>query len=262
MELVGRLAVVTGGAEGIGAAIVRGLVADGADVVAVDVKPVDEAALREARVVETQRIGSVTCDVTSFAAIRDACLRITAEWGPTSILVNNVGGSGSVPAPTLETTTDEVWEHVMTLNIGAALRFSRELVAGMKSLRDGRIINISSSLRDGIPGPSDTMRAPLPYVTAKSALVGFTKQLAIDLGPFGISVNAVAPGLTLPDENARLTQRFRALAPEVQQRLTATIALGRPATGADIAAMVCFLAQPKGAYVSGQVIAVSGGPWP
>jgi NAD(P)-dependent dehydrogenase (short-subunit alcohol dehydrogenase family) len=131
----------------------------------------------------------------------------------------------------------------------------------MKSLGDGRIVNITSTLRDGIPGPSDTLRAPLPYVTAKSALVGFTRQLAIELGPFGISVNAVAPGLTLPDENARLTQRFRALPEEVQKKLTSTIALGRPAIGTDIANMVCFLAQPRGAYVSGQVISVSGGPW-
>lgn len=261
MDLVGKLAVVTGGAEGIGAAIVRGLLAEGADIVAVDVKPVDEAALRRGMVAEAQRIGSVLCDVTSPAAIADSCARINAEWGPVSILVNNVGGSGAVPAPGLEATTDEVWEHVMALNLGAAMRFSRGLVAGMKSLGDGRIVNITSTLRDGIPGPSDTLRAPLPYVTAKSALVGFTKQLAIELGPFGISVNAVAPGLTLPDENARLTQRFRALPPEVQRRLTATIALGRPAVGTDIAAMVCFLAQPRGAYVSGQVISVSGGPW-
>lgn len=129
----------------------------------------------------------------------------------------------------------------------------------MKAKRMGRIVNITSSLLHGVFGGAATVGARLPYVTAKSGIVGFTKQLANDLGPFGITVNAVAPGFTLPDENARVTKRFHALSPEQQREMTANIPLGRPGTGDDIANAVLFLASPRSAYLTGEVISVSGG---
>ncbi len=257
-DLAGQLAVVTGAAEGIGAAIVGELLAAGADVVAVDVKEIEGAMIEARRRAVSQKVRVLRCDVTVAAEIKATCAAILSER-PASILVNNVGGSGMIAAPTLEELTDEIWEHVLTLNLGSTMRFCRALVPGMKALGGGRIINISSSLKDGIRGPADTLRAPLPYVAAKSALTGLTRQLAIELGPFGITVNAIAPGLTLPDENAKITRRFRALSPETQQRLTAGIPLRRPATGADIANAVRFLAHPSSGYVSGEVISVSGG---
>jgi NAD(P)-dependent dehydrogenase (short-subunit alcohol dehydrogenase family) len=129
----------------------------------------------------------------------------------------------------------------------------------MKARRHGRVVNITSSLKDGVFGGAATVGARLPYITAKSGIVGFTKQLANDLGPFGVTVNAVSPGFTLPDENARITQRFRALAPEQQRELTANIPLGRPGDGADIANAVLFLASPRSGYVTGEIIHVAGG---
>ena len=255
-ELAGQVAVVTGGAHGIGAAIVRALAAAGASVAVVDIDGARPDGLNEA---DAARVQAWRCDVTRPPEIEAACTAIEAALGAPSILVNNVGGSGATAVADIEKLTDEIWEHILALNLGGMFRFSRRFVPAMKARRDGRIVNITSSLRDGVFGGAATVGARLAYVTAKSAIVGFTKQLAKDLGPFGITVNAVAPGFTLPDENARITQRFRALPPAQQRELTANIPLGRPAAGADIANAVAFLAAPRSAYISGEVITVGGG---
>ena len=159
----------------------------------------------------------------------------------------------------VEDTTDEMWEQVLSLNIGSILRFCRALVPAMKARRAGRIVNVSSTLMNGMRGAAGTVGARLPYVTAKAAIVGLTKQLAKDLAPFGISVNAIAPGFTLPDEDARITRKFRALSPEEQRPLVANIPMGRPGSGEDMAYAVCFLASPRNHYVAGQVVSVDGG---
>lgn len=254
--LRGQLAVVTGAAEGIGAAIARGLVAAGAYLAAVDVKPVDLAALGAA---PEQRLRAFACDVTSSAQVAETCRAIAAAMGPVAILVNNAGGGGDEPGDDVETLTDAQWEHVLSLNLSAAMRFCRGLVGGMRAARHGRIVNISSTLRNGFHGPVGTMRGRLPYITAKMALVGLTRQLANDLGGAGITANVVAPGLTLPGPEAKITRRYNALSPEERHRLTGPIPAGRPATGEDIANAVLFLAQPSSGHVNGQVIDVSGG---
>lgn len=257
-ELAGQLAVVTGGAGGIGAAIVRALAAQGADVAIVDVATLatDESdAASNAR----PRIRAWRCDVTQPAEIIAVCDAIEAALGAPTILVNNVGGSGTVAVADIEHVTDDVWEHILSFNLGAMMRFSRRFVPAMKTRRSGRIVNITSSLKDGVFGGAATVGARLPYVTAKSGIVGFTKQLANDLGPYGITVNAVAPGFTLPDPDARITKRYQALPPEQQRELTGNIPLGRPGEGQDIANAVRFLVSPSSGYVTGEVLTVSGG---
>ncbi|MCW5770165.1 MAG: SDR family oxidoreductase, partial [Rhodospirillaceae bacterium] len=206
-----------------------------------------------------RRVRACRCDVTETAAVDAAAAAIEATIGPVSILVNNVGGSGTETATQLEEVTDALWDRIVGLNLGGLFRFSRRLVPGMKARKAGRIVNITSSLRTGIFGGAATVGARLPYITAKNGVVGFTRQLALDLGPFGITVNAVAPGFTLPDPEARITRRFRALAPEQQRELTANIPLGRPAEGEDIANAVLFLASPRSRHITGEVITVSGG---
>jgi len=258
-SLKGRLAVVTGAAGGIGAAITRELWARGADVAAVDIKPIDRRALDGGQAAEGQRFAAYECDATSTAAVASTCRRIEEQLGAASILVNNVGGGGDEPGDDIEAITDEQWEFVMSLTLTSSMRFTRGLAGGMKAQRHGRIINISSSLRQGMFGPAGTVRGRLPYVTAKMALVGFTRQLANDLGPFGISVNCVSPGLTLPGEDARITQRYRSLPPEEQERLHAHIPMGRLASGEDVANTVCFLAADESGYVSGETITITGG---
>jgi len=256
-ELRGEVAVVTGGAQGIGAAIVRALASAGADVAIVDIVEALPPGLDA--LAPGQRVRLWRCDITRPAEIEAVCGEIEAALAPVSILVNNVGGSGGTAVADIEKLSDQLWEQILAYNLGGMFRFSRRFVPGMKARKRGRIVNITSSLKDGVFGGAATVGARLPYITAKSGIVGFTKQLANDLGPFGVTVNAVSPGFTLPDENARITQRFRALSPEQQRELTASIPLGRPGAGDDIANAVLFLASPRSSYVTGEIIHVAGG---
>jgi len=259
MSFAGKVAVVTGAAEGIGAAISRALWDAGADLAAIDIKPVERERLTGGRQGTGQRFRSYHCDATSSDQVRTVCAQVQEDFGPAAILVNNVGGGGTEPGDDVETISDEQWEFVLSLTLSSGMRFTRGLVGGMKAQGYGRIINISSSLREGVFGSVGTVRGRLPYVTCKMAVVGLTQQLANDLGPFGITVNCVSPGLTLPGEDARITQRFRSLPPEEQQKLYAHIPLGRLASGEDIANAVRFLATEESGYVSGQTITVAGG---
>src|SRR5262245_13280570 len=256
-EFEGQLAVVTGAAAGIGAAIARGLAAGGADIACVDISPIEADRLASLVARPGQRTRSFICDVTRSADVHEVCAEIRRTLGEPGVLINNVGGSGAENIVEIEDMTDEAWERTLSLNLGSIMRFCRSLVPAMKAKRYGRIVNVSSTLLHGMRGGA--VGARLPYVAAKAAIVGLTKQLAKDLGPFGIAVNAIAPGFTLPDENARITRKFRALAPEQQKPLVADIPMGRPGNGEDMAQAVCFLASPRNSYVSGQVLAVDGG---
>ena len=258
-EFEGQLAVVTGAAAGIGAAIARGLAAGGADIACVDISPIDANHLASLAARPGQRARSFICDVTRSADVREVCDQIRTTLGEPGVLINNVGGSGADNIVEIEDMTDEAWERTLSLNLGSIMRFCRSLVPAMKAKRYGRIVNVSSTLMHGMRGGTGTVGARLPYVAAKAAIVGLTKQLAKDLGPFGIAVNAIAPGFTLPDENARITRKFRALTPEQQKPLIADVPMGRPGNGEDMARAVCFLASPRNSYVSGQVLAVDGG---
>ncbi|SEE71515.1 3-oxoacyl-[acyl-carrier protein] reductase [Rhizobiales bacterium GAS188] len=259
VAFAGKLAVVTGAAEGIGAAICQALWSGGADLAAIDLKPVDMAKITQGKSRAGQRFFSYECDATSSKQVAETCAMLQADLGPASVLVNNVGGGGTEPGDDVEFVTDEQWEFVLSLSLSSAMRFCRGLVGGMKVQKFGRIINISSSLKDGVFGPVGTVRGRLPYITSKMAIIGLTQQLSNDLGSFGISVNAVSPGLTLPGEDARITQRFRSLPADEQARLYAHIPAGRLANGEDIANAVCFLAAEASGYISGQTITVAGG---
>lgn len=258
LDLEGQVALVTGGAGGIGAVIAGALISRGANVAVVDISEPPLDAL-QARTQGGARAFAARADVRDTSAVNDACDQIAAALGPVSILVNNVGGAGGARCTGIEDVTDETWDLIMALNLGSAMRFSRKLVPSMKERRQGRIINIGSSLMSGYFGDTGTASALLPYATAKSGFTGFTRQLAFDLGPFGITVNAVIPGLTLPGPDATITKRFNALPAEHQQRMTANVPLGRLATGEDMANAVCFFASPASSFVSGQLLAVTGG---
>jgi len=259
MGLTDQVALVTGGASGIGAAIVRRLAAEGAHLAIIDVAKVPDDTPAVLAVSPAQRIKAWRCDVTKSADVSGVCRAVRHELGDPTILINNVGGSGPYNTADVEDTTDEMWDHILSLNIGSILRFCRELVPAMKTKHYGKIVNVSSTLVNGMFGSPGTVGARLPYVTAKSAIVGLTKQLAKDLAPSGIAVNAIAPGFTLPDENARITKKFRTLSPDQQRPLVAGIPMGRAGTGDEMAYAVCFLVSPGNTYVAGQILAVDGG---
>ncbi|WP_336964559.1 SDR family NAD(P)-dependent oxidoreductase [Sphingobium aquiterrae] len=249
-DLSGAVALVTGGAAGIGAAIAGGLAKQGAKVAVVDVQAPAPGA----------DVASWVADVRDSSAVARVCTEVAAALGPISILVNNVGGCGEGRCEGIEDVSDDVWNLVLDLNLGSTMRFCRALVPGMRALGTGRIINIGSSLMHGLFGGVGTAPALLPYVTAKSGIAGLTKQLSYDLGPAGITVNAIVPGLTLPGPEAKITKRFNALPPEEQARLTTGIARGRLGSGDDMVHAALFLASPAAGYISGQLISVTGGP--
>jgi 3-oxoacyl-[acyl-carrier protein] reductase len=250
-SMKGQIAVVTGAANGIGAAISRRLLASGVRLAAIDLVPAEFDNARE-------NVKSYLCDVSDGARVLEVCGEILRDFGAPDILVNNAGGSGPEVVTDIEQVTDEIWSRMMDLNLTSAMRFCRAFAGGMRDKRYGRIVNMSSTLRYGISGPN-TSNCRLPYVTAKAALVGLTSQLAKDLASFGVTVNAVSPGLTFPDPQAKITRRFEELPDARKQQILSRLPAGRAGTGAEIAELVHFLVSPGASYVSGETINARGG---
>jgi 3-oxoacyl-[acyl-carrier protein] reductase len=225
--LDGRTAVVTGTAHGIGAAIAAALRADGALVHGVDK---DQA------------------DLTDPAAVAE----FFAGTGPVDILVNNAGGvCGQVGQP-VEDVTDLAWRAVVDANLTSAFLCSRAVVPAMKQRRAGRIINISSAA--GLGTSKTGIQA---YASAKAGQIGLTRQLALELGPFGITVNCIAPGFILSNPTTQV--QWDSYGADGQRALVAGIALQRLGEPADIANGVRFFAAPESGWVTGQTIAIDGG---
>ena len=225
--LGGKTAVVTGTAHGIGAAIAEALRGGGAVVHGVD---------RDA------------ADLTSPVAVRE----FFAGVGPVDILVNNAGGVvGQVGRP-LEEITDDDWRAVVDANLTTAFLCTRAVVPAMKQRRWGRIINISSAA--GLTVSKTGIQA---YASAKAGQIGFTRQMAHELGPFGITVNCIAPGFIL--SNPTTQRQWESYGEQGQRNLVLGIAMRRLGHPADIANGVLFFAAERSGWVSGQVIAIDGG---
>lgn len=227
MTLTGQTAVVTGAAHGIGAAIAKALRGDGAAVHGVDKDAVD---------------------LTRPAAVRE----FFAGLGAIDILVNNAGGvCGQVGHP-LEEVSDDDWHEVVNANLTSAFLCTRAVVPGMKERRSGRIINISSAA-----GLSVSRTGIQAYASAKAGQIGFTRQMAHELGPFGITVNCIAPGFIL--SNPTTERQWASYGEEGQRQLLADIALRRLGKPEDIANGVRFFAAGGSSWVTGQTIAIDGG---
>jgi 3-oxoacyl-[acyl-carrier protein] reductase len=237
MSLAGRVAVVTGAAHGIGGAIADALAADGARVHRVD---------REAAALDGSPL--VTADLTQPAAVRDFFTAV----GPVDILVNTAGGvAGQVGRP-LEEVPDEDWQAVLAANLTTTFLCTRAAVPAMKQRGWGRIIIISSAA--GLTVSKTGIQA---YTSAKAGQLGFTRQMAHELGPFGITVNCIAPGFIL--SNPTTQAQWDSYGPDGQQALVAGIATRRLGQPADIANGVRFFAAEQSGWVTGQVIAIDGG---
>ena len=175
-----------------------------------------------------------------------------AAGGPVDVLVNNAGGvAGQVFRP-IEEVTDADWDRVVAVNLGAAFALSRAAAPGMKRAGRGRIVNISSGA-----GLQASLTGIQAYASAKHAVVGLTRQLAHELGPHGITVNSVAPGL-IPSNPASVAQ-WEGYGPAKQRAMLDAIALRRLGTPGDIANAVVFFASPLADFVNGQILQVDGG---
>jgi 3-oxoacyl-[acyl-carrier protein] reductase len=237
MSLAGRVAVVTGAAHGIGGAIADALAAEGARVHRAD---------KEAAALDGSPLTAV--DLTDPAAVDD----FFAAAGPVDILVNTAGGvAGQVGRP-LEEVPDADWHAVFAANLTTTFLSTRAVVPAMKKSGWGRIVNISSAA--GLTVSKTGIQA---YTTAKAGQLGFTRQMAHELGPFGITVNCIAPGFILSNPTTQV--QWDGYGPEGQRALVEGIATRRLGQPADIANGVLFFASEKSGWVTGQVIAIDGG---
>ena len=245
-----RIAIVTGSARGIGAATARRLAADGMAVAVLDL---DEAACA-GTVKEIADAGgravAVGADVSSSDQVAQAVERVAAELGEPTALVNN---AGVIRDNLLFKMTDDDWDTVLGVHLRGAFLMSRAVQKYMVDQRYGRIVNLSSSSALG-------NRGQVNYSAAKAGLQGFTKTLAIELGPFGITANAVAPGFIATDMTAATAARVGMPFEDFKQAAAAQIPVRRVGRADDVAHTISFLVSEGAGFVSGQVIYVAGGP--
>lgn len=245
----GRAALVTGAAHGFGREIVHQLVDAGARVWAVDI--LEEELEETVAPCGGKAVGRLV-DVTDVEAVDAVVEAMTREAGHLDILVNDAGGVlGQVGRPVEEVPPDD-WGAIVDVNMTACFLTARAVAPGMKRARYGRIVNVSSGA--GVTVSRTGIQA---YASAKAGQLGLTRQLAHELGPWGITVNAVAPGFVR--SNPATERQWEAYGPEGQRRLVEEIALRRLGTPADIAHAVLFLASDRAGWITGQVLPVDGG---
>jgi 3-oxoacyl-[acyl-carrier protein] reductase len=245
-----RVAIVTGSARGIGAATARRLAEDGMAVAVLDL---DEAACA-GTVKEIADAGgralAVGADVSKTDQVAAAVDRVAAELGGPTVLVNN---AGVIRDNLLYKMTDNDWDTVLGVHLRGAFLMSRAVQKYMVEQRWGRIVNLSSSSALG-------NRGQVNYSAAKAGMQGFTKTLAIELGQFGVTANAVAPGFIATDMTAATAERVGVPFEDFQKLAADRIPVRRVGQPADVANLISFLVSEGAGFVSGQVIYVAGGP--
>jgi NAD(P)-dependent dehydrogenase (short-subunit alcohol dehydrogenase family) len=247
-RLAGRIALVTGAANGIGRASAIRLAREGADLALVDRE--GDALHAVAREIEAagRPVLPFTADWTDASAVGEAFAAIRQRFGRIDILFNNVGQSARERASEFHVSAEETWRFVIEVSLLATMRATRLAVEEMRSRRSGRIVNMSTeSAFYGDVGFAD-------YAAAKMGVVGFTRSLARELAPFHVNVNAVCPG-------AIRTRAHDRLPPEVIDKVRNSVPMGYVAEPEDVAGVVAFLASDDARYITGQSILIDGGRW-
>ena len=243
MSLQGRVALVSGGGSGIGRATALRLAQDGADVAVIDLNI--EAARETASMIEKvgRRSTALRVDVTKSDEVRAAVEEAERAVGPMGVLVNNAGVAwlaGFLEMP------EEDWDRMLAVHLKGAYNCTRAVLPGMIERRWGRVVSLSSVAALGGTGRS------VAYATAKAALIGFTKSLAREVGPHGVTVNAVAPGFIATP----MTSTWEA---DRRARLAEETPVGREGSPEDIAYAIAYLASEEASFVTGQVLSPNGG---
>jgi 3-oxoacyl-[acyl-carrier protein] reductase len=241
-----RIALVTGAARGIGLATAQGFLKRGYRVVASDRVAIEAKTYGEyGGAVRVERL-----DVTDGAAIQSLRTRIETEWGVVSVLVNNAGISPKKPdgssSGILEIDAAE-WEKVIAVNLTAVLRMSQAFLPGMQRIKWGRIVNVSS-----LAGRAKSLVAGGSYMASKAGVLGLTRAIAAEMGPLGITANAVAPGRIL-------TEMAMQAGEEVNRRYAEQIPVHRLGTTEEVAAAILYLASEDSGFVNGALIDINGG---
>jgi 3-oxoacyl-[acyl-carrier protein] reductase len=251
-KLLGKRALVTAGAQGIGLAITRHLLAAGCDVFVHYHTSVDAAqTLAKEAAALGRRCGSASADLTTSEESNALVAQAIKFLGGLDVLVNNAGSI--IARRSFADSEDDFWAEVMSLNLGSTRRVSRaaapHLIAAAKAAGGASVINLSSLAARNGGGPGS-----IPYATAKGAMLTFTRGLARELGPHGVRVNALAPGLILGSN-------FHAIhtPPEMQRAAVASIPLGRAGTLDDVARATVFLASEFDGFITGATLDINGG---
>ena len=245
-----RVAIVTGAARGIGAAIARRLAGNGVAVAAVDLNTDGIARTANSIVEAGGRAIAIGADIADEAAAGRAVEQAAAELGPVTVLVNN---AGIIRDNLLFKMSVDDWDAVMSVHLRGAFLMTRAAQAHMIEAKWGRIVNLSSTSALG-------NRGQVNYAAAKAGLQGFTKTLALELGKFGVTANAIAPGFIDTEMTQATADRLGVDFEDWKAAASRDIPVGRVGTPEDIAAVAAFLCSEDAGYVSGQVIYVAGGP--
>jgi NAD(P)-dependent dehydrogenase (short-subunit alcohol dehydrogenase family) len=245
----GKVAVITGGANGIGQAFARRLAEDGVDIVVADVAPGDETV----RLVEQagrQALAAV-CDVTSPDAVAAMAAEVERRFGRADIVINC---AGIFPPQPFDVMTFADWRRLMAINLDSVFLVTAAFVPGMKRRGWGRVVNMASSTLGSV------VTGFVHYVASKGGIVGFTRALASELGPHGITVNAISPGLTrTPGTVARTPRAGLASMDEEFAAVANMQAIKRGEVPEDLVGTVSFLTSDDAAFITGQTLNVDGG---
>jgi NAD(P)-dependent dehydrogenase (short-subunit alcohol dehydrogenase family) len=250
VELDGKVALVTGSAQGIGQAIADTLARNGARVVYSDLDADRAAAASQAG----GGCLGFALDVGQPASVVAGVARVLQEFGRVDILINNAGiGVPAAERKTIDEYSLEAWDALLRIDLTGLFFMSREASRAMKTQKSGRIVNIASVL-GLVPA-----RLQSAYIAAKAGVVNLTKSMALELAPHGVLVNAVAPGSTQTQGWQTWIRDAGSEAQDLHAKLMSHIPLGRPGTTQEIADAVLFLAAPESSYITGHVLTVDGG---